>query len=292
MGTRVRGARQPQRGSYRAKLWGAVTLLALLAPTVNLAVDRQEPALPELAGIDIVEHPNALLPLDLPFVDDAGRPVTLRQYFQAGRPVVLSLNYYSCPMLCTLVLNGAVEAFKQVPLDPATDFEIVTVSINPQETAELAAAKKATYVKAYGRSEAAAGWHFLTGTEPNIRALADALGFQYRYLAARDEYAHAAALFVATPDGHVSRYLYGVQFDPRTLRLALTEAADGKIGSTIDRILLWCYHYDPATGQYSWAATALLRLGAVVTIFTLGFVLFWFWRQEGRRRRNEALVGH
>ncbi|MGE5357972.1 MAG: SCO family protein [Bacteroidales bacterium] len=230
---------------------------------------------------------NAQLPLDLPFVDETGRPVTLGDYFRHGRPVVLSLVYYECPMLCTLVLNGLAGAMKGMSLEPGRDYDIVTVSFNPRETPQLAAAKKKTYVGRYGHAEVAASWHFLTGTDAAIKQLTEAVGFHYVYDPATGQYAHATGLMIATPDGRLAKYLYGIEYAPRDLRLALVDASAGKIGTPVDRLLLYCYHYDPKTGKYGVVVMNLIRIGGVITMVGLGAFIAVLGTRERRRRRSE-----
>jgi protein SCO1/2 len=200
--------------------------------------------------------------------------------------VLLTLNYYKCPMLCTLQLNGLVEGLKELDWTPGQEFELVTLSINPLETPSLARLKKQSYIKEYGRPSAAAGWHFLTGVEDNIRRLADTLGFGYRYDEEQEQYAHAAALFLITPDGRVARYLYGIEYPARELRLALLEAADGTIGSAIDQLILFCFHYDPSTRRYAPVAMNIMRVGGGLTAVLLGTTLGLFWVRDARRRRR------
>jgi len=224
------------------------------------------------------------LPLDLPFQDDNGQAVTLRKYFGGRKPVVLALAYYQCPMLCTQVLNGMTGALKTLSFDAGKDFEVVVVSIEPNDNARLAANKKLTYVGHYGRPETAGGWHFLTGSEASIKPLADALGFRYVYDPGIKQYAHGAAIYVATPAGVVSRYLIGIDFAPRDLRLALVEASNNVLGSVVDRVLLLCYHYDPSTGKYGAATINAIRVGFIATV--TGFLSFLF--VSLRRERAEA----
>ena len=279
--------------------WGrslAVTISILVAamwPGAAPAQDpdttggRAEPLPDELEGVGITEHLEEKLPLDLKFVDSSGEAVSLERYFDGEKPVLLNLVYYTCPMLCGLVLNGMVEALQEVSMTAGDEFRIVTVSIDPSETATLAKLKKQNYIKEYGRPEAAAGWHFLIGEEKNIRALADAVGFGYTYNEKRGEYVHSAAIFVCTPDGVLSRYLYGIQYDPRTLRLSLLEAAEGKIGSPLDKIILYCFHYDAAEGRYAPAAMNLMRAGGMMAVLTLGVVLAVLWRRDRGRQAEE-----
>jgi protein SCO1 len=225
------------------------------------------------------------LPLDLVFRDENGRDVRLGQFFN-GKPVVMALAYYECPMLCTQVLNGMTAALKMVEMDAGKDFEIVVVSIDPKDNFRLAANKKLTYVENYGRPQTAAGWHFLTGAETSIKPLADALGFRYAYDANIKQYAHGAALYVTTPKGIVSRYLLGIDFAPRDVRLALVEASSNVLGTVRDKILLLCYHYDPTTGRYGAATINAIRVGFIATV--TGFLAFLF--VSLRRERAEALA--
>ncbi len=268
----------------------ALTCAVLLSVALPATAQRAEPLPEDLEDIGVTQNLDAELPLDLEFIDDEGRRVTLGSYFGSDRPVLLSLVYYECPMLCTLVLDGMVRVMEEMDWVPGEQFEVVTVSIDPGETTELASQKKQNYLRSYGRPDAARGWHFLTGEEEAIGKLADAVGFRYRYLEENDEYAHPAVLFVLTPDGRVSRYLFGVQHDPQTLRLSLVEASEGGIGSPVDKFLLYCYRYDPDEGRYAPVAMKMMRLGGGVTIVILGSVLFTFWYREARHRRRKRLA--
>lgn len=239
----------------------------------------------ELEGVGVTEHLNAQLPLDLDFVDESGRPVKLGSYFDGRRPVILTLNYYRCPMLCTLQLNGLIDGLRRMDWTPGEQFEIVTVSFDPAETPSLAKAKKDNYLGEYGRPSAAKGWHFLTGKQKSIKTLTETVGFGYKWNADRGQWIHIAALYACTPDGRVSRYLYGVMFEPGTLRFSLIEASEGKVGSTLDQIILYCYHYDSATGKYSLGAMSVMRIGGGLTLLALAAILGTLWRREARRRR-------
>ncbi len=242
----------------------------------------------EMEGVGVTEHLNEKIPLDLPFVDENGRTVKLADYVNGSKPVILTLNYYSSPMLCTLQLNGLVDALKNLNLIPGRDFEMVTISINPRETPNLARLKKNEYVKSY-RPEAARGWHFLVGKQPEIDAISTATGFEYKYDEKSKEYIHVAATMILTPDGKISRYLYGVFFepkDPQTLRLSLLEAAEGKIGTKLDQVLLFCYHYDPKAGSYSLAAFNLMRIAGILTVIILLSVLVPLWIRDYRKSRQ------
>lgn len=267
----------------------AAALTAACAATWGAsAVDRMEPAPKELEDVGVDEKLDGAIPLDAPFVDETGKAVTIGTYLAAGKPVLLTLNYYRCPMLCTLVLNGLVDGLKELSWIPGGEFEMVTVSIDPSESPTLAAAKKRSYVEAYERPAAAAGWHFLTGKPEAIRAITESVGFRYTYDAERNEYAHAAVVILIKPDGRVSRYLYGVQFEPKDLRLALLEASQGRIGNTLDRIILHCYYYDSQSRQYSIAAMRVMQLGAGLTLAALGALMIVLWTREARRRRAVA----
>lgn len=247
--------------------------------------ERIDEAPEDLEGVDIVEKLDNQLPLDTPLVDENGEEVKLGNFFQGDKPVILNLGYYRCPMLCGLVSRGMLEALKEISMTPGQDFEIVTISIDPLETPQLAKHKKNTYIKEYGRPAAANGWHFLTGKEKNLRSVADAVGFQYKYNDDREEYAHGSAIFIITPEGHVSRYLYGITYDPKTLRLSMVEASEGKIGNTIDRVLLYCYHFDETKGKYAPVAMNIMRMGGGLTMVILLIVLAIFWRREIKRKQ-------
>ena len=224
--------------------------------------------------------------MDLPFVDEEGRAVTLGQYFKDDKPVILTLVYFNCPMLCNMILNGLVEGMQGIKWTAGEDFRVVTVSIDPREKPELAREKKTNYIKQLGRADAAAGWHFLTGERDDIKALAQAVGFGFRYDPDRMEYAHGAAIFLLSPDGKLTRYLYGIQFPPKQLELALVDAGQGKLGSAFDRFVLRCYHYDPASRKYGVYIWGIMRAGGVLTILLIGAMLFVFWRRE--RRLSQA----
>jgi protein SCO1 len=261
--------------------------VSALAPASVLAQDRIEPVPKPLAHVGVDEKLDAPLPLSLVFKDDTGRDVTLGSYFRPGRPVVLTLNYFRCPMLCTLELNGLVQGMKGLAWTPGDQFSVVTVSFDPRETAQLAAAKKQSYLEDLGRPSAEAGWHFLTGSQASIDALTKAVGFSYEYDKDTDQYAHAAVVMLATPEGRVGRYLYGVAFEPATLKLGLLEASKGKIGSTWERFILYCYHYDAEQGRYALAARSIMRVGGALTVLVLGAALGGFWLRE----RKHRLVG-
>jgi protein SCO1/2 len=244
------------------------------------------PPPPPDVGID--QRLGAAVPLDLPFKDEAGRRVTLGDC-TAGKPTVLVLAYYRCPMLCTEVLNGLLAALRATPADVGSAFNVVVVSFDPREKPPLAAVKKASYLEGYGRPGADAGWHFLTGDPLAIAALADAVGFRYRYDPDTGQYAHGSGLVVLAPDGTVTRYLLGVRFEPRDLRLALAEASEGKVGSPTDQVLLLCFRYDPATGTYTFAVLRFVKwLSAAAVVGIAGLVGLLVWRGHRTARRRAA----
>jgi protein SCO1/2 len=238
----------------------------------------------ELKKVEFTQRLDVQVPLDLPFTDEAGRPVRLSQYFD-GRPVILALVYYECPMLCVQALNGLVEGLKVLTLEPGRDYTIVTVSFNPRETPAQASEKKAHYVARFGREGARDGWHFLTGQDAAIRLLTDAVGFHYVYDEATKQYAHPTGIVVLTPGGRTSKYIYGLDYGPRDLRLALVEAAQGGIGTPVDKLLLYCFHYDPEQGKYGLVLMNVMRLAGILTVVTVGgFILIM--RQREKRGRN------
>jgi protein SCO1/2 len=240
-----------------------------------------------LAKVGIDQKLGARLPLDAEFRSEDGRQVPLRSLFR-GRPVVLALVYYECPMLCTQVLNGAVGAFKTLNFTAGREFDVVTISFDPRETPAMAAQKKVTYLNKYGRPEAAPGWHFLTGDKAAIDAVAGAVGFRYVYDEASNQYVHASALMVVTPDGHVSKYFYGIEYAPRDLRLGLVEASNGAIGTPVDQVLLYCYHYDPGAGTYSMVVMNVLRLAALTTLALIGGFIVVMTRRDRRKPKTAA----
>jgi protein SCO1 len=234
---------------------------------------------PNLENVGIEQHLDAQVPGDLAFIDDTGRAVTLGDYF-GKKPLILNLVYYTCPMLCGETLAGLAGTLRMVKFDIGNQFDVVTVSFNPNETPAMAAAKKKDYIRRYGRPGAESGWHFLTGPPASINALTKAVGFQYQYDAKSQQYAHVTAIMVLTPQGRISRYFYGVDFPPKDLRMGLVEATQGKIGNVVDEVLLYCYHYDPRTGKYGAIVTNILRVGGAVTIVLLGGMLLILFRLE------------
>ncbi|HEX6277930.1 MAG TPA: SCO family protein [Polyangiaceae bacterium] len=250
--------------------------------------DRTEPLPKPLEAVDVKEHLGAHVPKTLGFVDERGKPVTLGDYLDGTLPVIFTFNYSDCPMLCSLMLNGFVQGMKELDYTPGREFRVVTVSIDPTEKPERALATQRKYLGTLGKPEAEAGWHFLTGSENNVKAYADALGMEYTYVPARKEYAHAAAVAVASPDGKLVRYLYGVEYPAKSLKLALLEAAEGKIGTAFDRILLYCFHYDSSQGRYAPVAANIMRLAGGAAVVVLGAFVALLARSDARKRRRLA----
>jgi protein SCO1/2 len=238
-----------------------------------------------LSRIAIEQRLDTQLPLDLPFVDETGRDVRLGDFF-GRRPVILALVYYECPMLCTQVLNGLVSALGVMNFEPGREFDVVAVSFNPKEGPGLAAQKKASYLERYGRPQTAGGWHFLTGQETSIKRLTEAVGFKYAYDAEIQQFAHGAGIELLTPHGHISKYFFGIEFSARDLRLGVIEASEERIGSLIDDVLLFCYHYDPATGKYGAAVLRLVRVAGIATVLAFLSFLTVSLRKEKAARRE------
>jgi len=249
-------------------------------------------AVDELEMVDVEEHLGEYIPLDLIFTDDNGKAVKLSDYFNHGKPVLLTLGYYECPMLCNLILNGLTKTVKEMNWKPGIDYLIVTVSINPLEDFNLAGAKKQTYITALDEPSAQEGWNFLVGEESQSRKLADAVGFKYRYDEKIQQYAHPAALFLLSEDGKITRYLYGIEFKANDMKLALMEASEGKIGNTIDKLILYCYHYDPDSQGYVVFAGNVMRLGGALTLIILIiFLSMLFYREKQKKSKKLQLSG-
>jgi protein SCO1/2 len=238
----------------------------------------------QLEEVTVVEHLGEKLPLDLEFVDQDGRKVKLGDYFANERPVILNLGYYGCPMLCGLVLNGLTKGLKGIPFVPGREYDVVSVTIDPKEDAALAKEKRESTLEELGKQGAEGGWTFLTGEQEAITALAEAAGFGYRWDEHSKQWAHAAVILIASPDGTISRYLYGIEFTTNDLRLGLLDASDGKIGSTVDRILLFCFHYDSEAKGYVLFARNMMKLGGGLTLVTLGTFLLALRRRSGPRK--------
>ena len=249
--------------------------LALLLATAPAGATERPAALRDVA---FAQRLGETVPLDAPFRDETGATVTLRAY--AGKPVLLVPAYYTCPMLCTLVLNGVVSALRALSFDVGKEFAVVTFSFDPHDGPEAAAAKKATYLHDYRRPGAEAGWHFLTGDAASISTLTDAIGFHATYDEANHQFAHASGIVLLTPEGRITRYFFGVEYVPRDLRLAIIEASTGTIGTVVDQLLLFCFHYDPATGRYGLIALNAVRAGGLLTLAVLGTSIAWWLRRE------------
>lgn len=262
-----------------------LSMLFLLLPTLGLYAQNEHS---EFEGLKIEENLGEQLPLDeimLRGEDDQER--SLASYFEDEKPVILSPVYYNCPSLCSLVMNGIVNALRRIDWTAGEEFKVLFVSIDPSERAEVAQQKKQSYMKAYGRPGTEDGWKFLTGSEAEIKELTNKLGFGYRYIEETGEYAHGAGFFVLSPSGKISRVLFGVEFKPRDLKLALVEASEGKVGNFVDQVLLYCFRYDPDSKGYGLYAFRLIQAGGAFTVLVLGLYLFWFWRRE-RRKASSA----
>ena len=253
-----------------ASAFGQGMTKSILSPPANVRP-------PGLEHVGFEQRLNEQIPPDLAFRDETGKAVQLKDYF-GKRPLILNLVYFRCPMLCGEVLSGLTNSLKLMKFDVGKQFDVLTVSFDPRETPELAAEKKAEYLKRYGRPGAEKGWHFLTGDEANIKALTNAAGFEYQFDPKTGQFAHATAIMVLTPEGKLAQYFYGVEYTPKDLRLGLVEASSGKIGNVVDQVLLYCYHYDPATGKYGAIVMRVMRLAALATILILGTMLVVLFR--------------
>ena len=267
----------------------AILVLLVAAP----ARARSEAPAPStiVAQVGIDQKLGNQVPLDLEFRDESGSTVRLGQFFGGKKPVLLSLVYYRCPGLCTMTLNGMAAAFKPLKFSAGKEFDVVTVTIDPKESPQLAAEKKAQYLKRYGRPGAEAGWHFLTGDEASIRALARSVGFRYVYHPQTDQYTHAAGIMLLTPAGKVARYYYGLEYSARDLKLGMVEASEEKIGSLADAVSLLCYQYDPMTGKYGVPIMRAIRAGGVLTAAALATFILLMTRRERRLAAGTKLTG-
>ncbi len=270
-------------------LVAGAAVMAAIAPQSASAQYMHEPKqaltdninIPILQQVGIDQHIGQQIPLDLTFREETGRIVPLRQYF-GRKPVLLTLVYYQCPMLCSQVLNGVVSSLLPLKLNVAKDFDVLTVSFDPRDTPAVATEKRNTYLRRYGRAGADKGWHFLTGETPAIAALTKAVGFRYVWDPKIQQYAHASGIMVLTPQGRLAQYFYGIEYAPKDLKLALVESSEGKLGTVVDQLVLYCYHYDPTTGKYGAVVTNMLRLGGALTLLLVGGYLAIAWRRELR----------
>jgi protein SCO1/2 len=287
------------RGGWQTAILGCALLCSPVFAQVSSYGDKQSgdnagDQLPQvLQKVGVAQHLNQQLPLDASFVDDTGKGVTLRDYF-GKHPAILSLVYYNCPMLCSEELDGLTSALEMVKLTPGKDFDVVIISIDPSETPEVAAAKKAFYVKRYGRPETAAGWHFLTGQRPAIDAVTNAVGFGYVKVPGPDgklsQFAHASSIEIVTTDGKLAQYYLGVEYSPKDMLLGLIDASGNKIGSPVANILTYCYHYDPQTNKHSLRVVRVVQFGGMVTVAGLGGFMFLMFRRDVNPAREHDLT--
>ncbi len=245
---------------------------------------------PDLSNIGIDQRLNQQVPLDLQFKDETGRTVKLGDYFRTGRPVVLNLVYYTCPMLCGEELAGEASALGVLRFTPGNEYEVVSVSFNPEETPKDAAEKKEIYVARMNEhlehKTNGDGWHFLTGEQPEIKQLADAVGFRYRRDPRTGQFIHTAAIMIVTPTGKLAQYYYGVEFSPKDIRLGLIQASQDRIGTLVDEVVLYCYHYDPKTGRYGAVVTNIMRLAGAATMLILGGLIIVMYRRESHKSHS------
>lgn len=277
----------------RFSRWVVGLVCALLGSLVVLGASPANAQInatpPELQHVGVNEHLNAPIPLDTSFQDQTGKQVTLRQYFDGKRPVVLTFAYHSCPVLCSMVLNAAVSGLKEVPWTMGKEYEVVTISIDPKESLEKTNNKRNSLLTEYGRPGSESGWHFLSGTEASIAAVANAAGFEYQYDARQQQWGHPSVVMITTPDGKMARYLYGIEFNPNDLRLGLLEASQGRSISTVEKLLLYCYHYDPQGGKYVLVAQRVMQVGGAVIAVVLFGVLALLWRRELKKSKENKV---
>ena len=278
-------------GLMAAPLQGRAQVSATGEKTEGENLNDQLPTV--LSKVQVTQHLNAQLPLDAPFVDDEGKPVTLAKYFDGKHPVLLTTVYYNCPMLCSEEMDGLTSALEMVHLVPGKDFQIVIISIDPTETPKLAAEKKAFYLRRYGHPETAAGWHYLTGQAPAIDAVTKTVGFGYVRVPGPDgrltQYAHASSIEIATPQGKLAQYYLGVEYSPKDVLLGLVDASGNRIGSPVANILTYCYRYDPQTNKHSLMVVRVVQLGGIVTVASLGGFIFLMFRRDIQLAREQDI---
>jgi len=282
-GSRIENGRSPfsifcLRSSILYLLFAFVTVSAQTS-NANSEIDI-------LKEVSIEQRLNEQIPLDLNFLDATGRRVQLRDYF-GEKPVILSLVYYECPMLCSMILNGLLRSLNTLSFDVGDEFNIITVSFDPKETTKLAMGKKKSYMSKYGRLDAEKGWHFLTGDESSIQQLTEAVGFNYKYDPETNQFVHASGMMVLTPQGKLSRYFYGVEYSTKDLKFGLMEAANDKIGSVVDQLLLYCYHYDPVTGKYGMVIMNVIRIFSTATVLVLAAFMVVMFRRDRKAKSEE-----
>lgn len=268
-----------------AKKWMACVPLVLALGSGGLQAATSPYVPPSLNGIGIDQKLNAQIPLDTVFRDESGASVPLRTFF-ANKPVVLAPVYYRCPMLCSQILSGVVAGLRPLSLKPGRDFEVVAISFDPADTPAEAALKRNYYSHSYSSRAGTHGWHFLVGNQAAINAVMQSIGFHYRWDPVNKMFVHASGVMVITPEGRVARYLYGVEYEPKDLKLSLVEASHNRIGSAVDRILLFCYHYDPKTGKYGAVVLGSLKIGAILILVLMGAGMFFLWRHDLRKHRE------
>ena len=281
----------------RRRAWryvGSAAMLALVA--VLWCLPQETAAQPtgempkELEGAGVDEKLGDILPTDIVFLDEAGNQVELGSYFDGRRPVLLNLVYHDCPMLCGLVVQGLTKALAQMEWVPGEEFDVLTVSFNAAEGPDMASAAKKHAIHMLGNPQAAAGWHFLTGSQPSIDRLTDAVGFRYRWIEDQQDFAHPSVLMFVSGERMLARYIYGIEYDPKDVRTALVEASNGTIGSTIDQLILYCFQYDSDKNSYVPHALNLMKMGGLLTVVALGGMLVVFWRRESRRSDEAAMA--
>ena len=288
----------------RIRKWGNPVLLAMVGAVLSITAYAQNMSTgimsppssmrpPGLKNVGIQQNLNGQIPPDLVFRDETGKTVRLGDYF-GQKPMILSLVYYRCPMLCGEVLSGLSSALKVLKFNVGDEFNVLTVSFDPKDTPEIGAAKKAEYMERYGRPGAAQGWHFLTGPQNSIDALTKAAGFEYQYDPKTEQFAHSTAIMILTPEGKIAQYYYGVEYAPKDLRLGLIQASENKIGTLTDQILLYCYHYDPATGKYGAMISRILQLSAMATVLILGVFMTLLFRHgsDAEHRAATRVINH
>jgi protein SCO1 len=277
---------------HRLQVWSITLLTSLIICAMQVSAQGKDNPPKELEGVGITQNLDAQIPLDLEFTDSTGKKVSLGQLIDGKLPTILTMNYSDCPMLCSLQLNGLIDAIKPMNWRLGEEYQIITVSIDPLESPERSQLTKQKYLEMYGRVGSSSGWIFLTSQkQERIKKLADCIGFGYKYLPDTKQFVHPALLTICTPGGRVSRYFSGIKYNPRDLRLALYEAGEGKVGSAVDQVLMLCFHYDPESGTYSWAAIRLMRIGGVFTLIILGSMLSIFWIREYRKAKRSPPEG-